>query len=205
MTKAQRKPRLAIVLAVALSGCTPTPPQIPTDASRHWTLKGSFHWEWARQLEHGCATWSAKDSYASVLISTDPTNCEDGPGLYYFTVQDFLVFRNYWPWSSDDYAALISYGSEGMIESIAPCPHTLSFDQISLMRVVAHEALAAASTDAERRTVERVIERLGSTDGGLASNQSGCTDLPENWWRADHSGVRQDTWRNRVGTPRRST
>jgi len=194
---------LCLILVMALASCAPKPTQVPAGASVHWTLKGSFHWEWTRQLEHGCATWSAKDTYASVQFSIDPTNCEDGPGLWYFTVQDFLVFQNYWPWSSSDYTALISYDSEGMTESIARCPYTLSSEQIASMRIVAGEALAVAATDAERRTVERVIERLASTDGGaLASNQSGCTDLPENWYN-DASRVRQDTWRNRVVTPRR--
>jgi len=160
----------------------------------HLTLKGGFHWEWTRELEHGCARWSAKDTYASVQLSTDPSNCEDGPGVWYFTVQDFLVFQNYWPWSMSDYISLISYDSEGMTEAIAPCPHSLSSDQINSMRIVAVEALAVAATEAERRTVERVVERLASTDGNaLASNQSGCTDLPPEWYN-DRREDEVDTW-----------
>jgi hypothetical protein len=113
----------------------------------------------------------------------------------YSSVSDFLVFKDYWTWTQDEYGNLMVFDSEGMISEIRPCPHMLPTEQISALRVLAQEALAEATTDAERRVLARVDERLAATDGAaLASGQEGCTDLPPDWYRASSHREEQDPW-----------
>jgi hypothetical protein len=138
----------------------------------------------------------AKERWAEVLLVVD-VKCDEsrdelyleGRGLTYLTFTDQLVFQGYWPWSSQDFHDVMEFDSKGMISNIRPCPHMLTFEQLQAMRVVAQEALAEATTDAERRVMARIDELLAATDGAaLSSAQLGCTNLP---------GVRtgeQDPW-----------
>jgi hypothetical protein len=117
----------------------------------------------------------------------------DGRGVGYFSSSDFLTFRGYWPWTQDEYFDLIEFDSEGMISHIRPCPHSLSPKQLDELRALAQAALGAATTNAERRMVNRVVERLAGTNGAaLASGQGGCTDLPPDWYFGAHP--RQNPW-----------
>lgn len=177
--------RLVLLLLVCgLSACTPvdTPTGIPTSATPHWSLKGGFHWTWTQKLESGCAYWMAKESWVAVEILVNAkcerkSNQTAGRGISYFSVEDHLTFNGYWPWSQDDYFNLIEFDGDGMIINVRPCPHSLSAQQINEMKVVAHQALAAAQTDGERRVLARIKRRLAALDGrSLASSQSGCTD-----------------------------
>lgn len=187
-------------LVGGLSGCAPA--GIPAGASRHWDLKSSFYWTWTRSSDHGCSAWMAKDSWATVQLIVE-SECEgrrdlgylEGRGVSYSSVSDFLVFKDYWPWTQHEYHNLIVYDSEGMTSEIRPCPHVLPPEQISALRVLAQEALAEATTDAERRVLARVDERLAATDGAaLASGQEGCTDLPPDRYGASSQREEQDPW-----------
>lgn len=106
---------------------------------------------------------------------------------------DHLVFMGYWTWTPEEYFGLIEFDSEGMISRIRPCPHSLTPEQLNELRTLGGEALDAATTDAERRVLTRIGERLAATNGtALASGQQGCTDMPPDW----HQGAiqRQDPW-----------
>lgn len=111
----------------------------------------------------------------------DPGFLKGKKGLSYTSIEDHLVFRGYWPWTSKMWADMLEFDDEGMLTggNTHPCPQSLSQDQIEAMRVVATEALSSANTDGERRVLTRIFERLTSTDGeALSSSQSGCTDKP---------------------------
>jgi hypothetical protein len=142
----------------------------------------------------------AKDRWANVQLAVD-SQCEGrraerylaGHGVTYSSISDYLAFRGYWPWTQAEYFELMVFDSEGMISDIRPCPHTLSPEQINALEVLAQEALAAATTDGERRVLARVSERLAAANGeALASGQEGCTDMPPDWHNA--SIQRQDPW-----------
>lgn len=182
-------PLLILAISAGLIGCTPTTSDIPRDASRIWSLKSDFTWSWSRNFEHGCVAWSAKEAWASVFVLVnsqcegrgDPGFLNGKKGLSYISVQDHLVFRGYWPWTSKMWSDMLEFDDEGMLTggNIHPCPYTLTQDQIEAMRVVATEALSAATTDGERRLLSRVMERLAVTNGeALSSSQQGCTDEP---------------------------
>jgi hypothetical protein len=131
---------------------------------------------------------------ASQCVGNRRTGSLSGQGLSYFSVDDYLTFQGFWPWSEDAHFRQIVYDASGMISSVRPCPHALTPDQIRSMQVVAHEALIKARTSGEKRMLTRVTQRLlavGSTP--LASGQGGCTDAP-----ADDRGPvrRKDFWTN---------
>jgi hypothetical protein len=87
-----------------------------------------------------------------------------------------MFFQNYWPWTSDDAFNGVIFDSNGMGIGVRPCPHSLSPEQLRALRVVAHEALAQATTDLERRTMERIDQILAATNGAaLESGQHGCS------------------------------
>ena len=139
-------------------------------------MKDNYVWKWTQSLPSGCVAWMAKADWAAVELSVDRRQCEDGPGLAYDTIEDYLLFRNYWPWPLDQ--PFVTFDSHGMVKDFLPCPHALTEKQIGAMRAVAHEALASAATEPERRTLGRIDERLAATRGAaLASRQSGCADL----------------------------
>ena len=147
------------MVCLGLTCCAPAPPAgVPNGADEEWDLKSDWTWSWKRTLHSGCVTWSAKDSYASVQLVVD-SRCEGwrgegylpGRGASYFSPSDHLVFRAYWPWTSEKHSDLIVFDSKGMIDYVRPCPHTLSPEQIGGLRLIAQEALAEATTDGERR------------------------------------------------------
>lgn len=195
------KHAVLLALLISLADCA-SPigvPGVPHDAHGRWeAYVGYSTFEWQRRLQSGCASWvvtkldTAVDGGAEVNLSTDPANCEDGPGVSYDTDADYLVFKNYWPWPMDQ--SFVIFDQHGNGAGYRPCPHTLSPEQIAQMRAVAQEANTGATTDAERRTLRRVDQLLAATDGAaLASGQFGCTDLPT----SIDAGVdrREDTWR----------
>lgn len=195
----------ALMLAcIGLASCAPAPPVgIPRGAHAAWSLKGDWTWTWTRTLPSGCVAWMAKDRWASVQLALD-SRCEeerdegrlDGRGVSYFSSSDFLVFYGYWPWTQEEYHSLIEYDAEGMTSHIRPCPHSLAPEQLHELRALAQGALDAATTDGERRMLTRIAERLAATDGAaLASGQSGCTDLPPDWYRG--ARPRQNPWTDR--------
>lgn len=187
-----------LTLALGVTSCA-RPSGVPPDASTSYDwYNNGFTYRWERTSPVGCATWMATDSYAVVELSVVSTDCDGGPGLEYFTVQDFLVFQNYWPWPLGQ--PTYTFDNEGMINGVLPCPHSLSASQIEQLRAVAQEASAQATTEAERRTLTRVDHLLAETDGAsLSSWQLGCIDIPAD---ADPSPARrEDTWAGRVRPP----
>lgn len=191
---------LALLLLCGTSACAPV--GIPARASAHWDFKGGFHWTWTSNLEHGCAAWMANDRWADVQLLVD-SHCEStrqttqptGRGVSYFSASDHLTFHGYWPWSGDLYSKLTVFDENGMISDIRPCPYALSAKQIEAMLTVAQEAHTAAQTDAERRVLARLRQRITSLSGAtLASGQGGCTDLPAEY----NAPVRRDdVWASR--------
>lgn len=187
-----------LAFSLVLAACA-RPPGVPTNASTEWDWYNThFTYRWQRTSELGCATWMATDGYAVVQLSVDPADCEQGRGLRYFTVQDFLVFRNYWPWPMDQ--PTYTFDDRGMINGVLSCPYSLSQGQIDQLRIVTQGAKVQATTDAERRTLARVDHLLSETDGAaLSSWQLGCIDIPadaEPW-----PTRREDTWANRARPP----
>lgn len=182
----------------------PRPPGVPTSAAASYDWKGSgMYWTWTRSFQHGCAAWMASDDYASVQLLVG-SRCEGkrqtgylrGRGLTHLSFEPHLTFRGYWPWSDADHTAQIVFDEKGMISSVRPCPYSLSEDQIAAMRLVADEAQAEAQTDAEKRVLKHVTERLSTLKGDrLASGQAGCTDFGP----ADRGSGRQrpDAWTGR--------
>jgi hypothetical protein len=176
-----KKSIAVLVLALGIACCA-APAGVPRGASVQTSLLNGTIWSWSRRLEHGCVDWSATDlGGAEVQLSVDPAKCEGGPGLHYDAALDYMEFQNFWPGEPDDGANSIIFGSDGMASGIRPCPHTLSPEQLATLRVVAHEALARATTDPERRVLERIDQRIAATNGAtLASAQTGCiADTPE--------------------------
>ena len=182
-------PLFFLALLAGPLGCSPAPPaDIPRDAKAHWSLKGGDYWTWIYRVENGCVAWMAKPDWADVQVVVE-SRCEgqrelgylEGKGLGYSSVSDYLHFRGYWPWTSKMWSDMLEFDDEGMLAggNIHPCPYALTQDQIEAMRVVAAEALSAATTDGERRMLTRVVERLAATNGqALSSSQFGCTDRP---------------------------
>ena len=195
---------LLIMACISLISCAPPAPAgVPRGAHAAWSLKGDWTWTWKRALGEGCVAWMAKDSWADVQLILD-SRCEgergegllDGRGISYFSSSDFLVFHEFWPWSQEEYHDLIEYDGEGMTRHIGPCPHSLEPEKLDQLRALAQAALDAATTDGERRMLTRVVERLAATDGtALASGQSGCTDLPPDWYREERQ--RENPWTDR--------
>ena len=177
------------IFCCVLLACSSRPTDIPRDAKQHWDFINGYSWTWKRDLEYGCVGWMAKESWA-VLILSDVTPCKgeigegilnvDGKGLKYSSTNDFLVFREYWPWSSEIWGNLMIFDDEGMWNDTLPCPNSLSQGQIDTIQALAVEALDSSLTDGEERMLSRVIERLKLTNGAaLSSSQHGCTDGPQ--------------------------
>jgi hypothetical protein len=175
-------PIVLLILCAAASSCAP--PAIPFDASVHWSLKGGFVWTWTRRSDHGCGAWRATDRWAIVQIVID-SRCDGrrdlgylaGRGVAYSSFSDRLVFRGFWPWTRDDYFNSFAVDSDGVIRDRRLCPQTLSPEQIEALRVVTQEVLARSKSDAERRLLARVDDRLAATNGeALSVAEEGCTD-----------------------------
>ncbi len=178
----------------------PGPQGVPSQAAASYDLKSGINWRWTRNLAHGCAAWSANERWAGVTLLVG-SRCErqrqsgllEGRGLTHLSFEDSLEFQGYWPWSSELYSKLLVFDEKGMIKTVLPCPYTLTAGQIGDMRTVATEAYAKAETDAERRVLARVRQRLAALTGvGLASGQSGCTDFTG---RYDVPLPKYDSWR----------
>lgn len=140
----------------------------------------------------------AVEAWASVELSVD-TPCKTvpqigysgGKGLTYFSVEDDLIFKNYWSWTPEIYDKLIVYDNRGMVVRTLPCPNMLTQPEIAEMQAAASAVSASNLTNAERRVLRRIGERLGRVDGrSLSSRQEGCSD-----WR-DGEEIRQrvDPW-----------
>lgn len=178
---------LLLALCAGAFGCAP-PADIPRDAEQHWSLKDGYFWTWINRVEHGCVAWMAEPEWANVQVLVE-SQCEgqrelgylEGKGLGYTSFLDYFLFRGYWPWTSEMWFDRLEFDDEGMLSdsNIYHCPYLLLPDQIDEMRLVVIEALSEATTDGERRMLNRVEERLAAIDGAaLSISQSGCTDQP---------------------------
>lgn len=177
-----------LLLCAAQSSCAP--PGVPFGATVRWGLKSDFYWTWTWHLERGCVAWSAKERYASVLLLVD-SRCEGkrvlsyapSSGISYLTFADEVVFLRYWPEGE-------SYGGN-------PCPHSISEAQIAELRSLTSDALERATTEAQRRVLRRIDERLSVVNGGaLMSTHGGwCSDLTQQDWDPGPERARADAWR----------
>jgi hypothetical protein len=177
----------ALVLCLGLVCCA-SPAGVPQGANVEFDhlARSGLEWSWQRRVEHGCADFSTSDgSMAAVRLSVDPAQCGVGGrtleacegcgrGLIFFA-ENYMFFQNYWPWTREDSANGPIFNSNGMWIANRPCPHSLSPEQLATVRAVAREALAEATTDLERRTLERIDQILAATNGAaLGSGQHGC-------------------------------
>lgn len=176
---------LSIAPVVALASCAP--PDIPSSASTHWSLKEGFYWTWYSPVREGCISWMAMEHWVSVQVLVD-RRCNngrekgffDGKGLTYFSPEDHLTFKGYWPWTSDIYDKLIIFNKDGNVKTVLPCPHVISAKQVSAMQIVVNDAMMGDNTDSEKRVLSRISARLASVSSvELSSSQAGCTDEPK--------------------------
>ena len=188
---------LSILPVVALTGCAP--PNIPSSASTHWSVKDGFYWTWHSPVKEGCVSWMAMERWVSVQVLVD-RKCSkgreegyiDGKGLSYFSSEDNLVFRGYWPWTPEIYDRLIIYNKRGNIGNILPCPYVITPTQINAIQLVVKHALTGVNTDGEKRVLSRIKERLAMlADAELSSSQEGCSDEPKS---NEGRGIRADPW-----------
>ncbi len=175
---------LGLIPFFSLIGCAPA--DIPSDASRQWSLKAGNTWYWDQETANGCISWMGQEKWVSVELLLNTTCKEwgapefrDSQRLSYSSTTDEITFHGYWPWSSGIFGELIVFDGEGNWVEALPCPHSLPQKQINAMEVVASEALRHTKTDGERRVLSRIKERLAKTDGSaLSSSQRGCSDRP---------------------------
>lgn len=163
----------------------PRPQGVPSDAAATYDFKEGMGWTWMRPVDRGCLSWMAVERWASVqLFVEEPCGrlneraYSPGTGLTYFSVEDYLVFRGYWPWSADIFHKLIVFDRRGNWVHTLPCPYSLTREQIERLRGMAAASVANVSTHAEKRVVLRIAQRLAKLDGkSLSTSQVGCTDL----------------------------
>jgi hypothetical protein len=185
----------ALVLCLGLVCCA-APAGVPRGASVAFDLKASpsgLEWNWQRRVAHGCVDFSAADMgwtdpALAVRLSVDPARCGGGrrtaavcetcgPGLMYFG-DNYMFFQNHYRYTREDGWNAPIFDSNGMWVASRPCPYSLSPEQLATMRLVAQEALARATTDLERRKLERIDQILAATDGAaLESAQHGCSPV----------------------------
>ena len=117
-----RRSFAVLTMCFYLVGCTP--PGVPAGASFEMNAEGDSGWRWKQTLHSGCVEWLAKANLASVLLSNDPADCDGAPGLNYFTLEDRLVFQNYWSWTPAEYSDLLIFDSEGCyaVSVLVPTP-----------------------------------------------------------------------------------
>lgn len=199
MTKAVHS-RLLPLLALTFSGCAPT--GVPRDASLQWSVEEGPSWTWKRPASFGCLSWLAVKDWASVQLIVNK-RCESNPtvglagakGLTYFSIEDRLIFYGYWPWSPDIYDKLMVFDNRGMILRTLPCPNSLTPSAIAIMQVTAAAAAANAVTNAEKRVISRISERLSLMKGSaLSSEQEGCSD----WHDGKDSRQQVDPWKPKL-------
>jgi hypothetical protein len=140
----------------------------------------------------------AVKAWASVVLSVN-TPCKtvpeigspSGKGLTYLSFEDNLVFNNYWPWTPEIYDKLIVYDSRGMVVKTLPCPNVLTQPEIAEMQATASAVSESNVTDAEKRVLSRIAERLSRVDGtSLSSFQDGCSD----WQDGEDARQKVDPW-----------
>jgi hypothetical protein len=140
----------------------------------------------------------AVKAWASVELSVD-TPCKAvpeignprGKGLSYLSFEDNLIFNNYWPWTPEIYDKLIVYDSRGMVVKTLPCPNVLTQPDIAEMQATASAASESNVTDAEKRVLSHIAQRLSRVDGrSLSSSQDGCSD----WRDGEDAGQKVDPW-----------
>jgi hypothetical protein len=105
---------------------------------------------------------------------------------------NYMFFQNHYRYTREDGWNAPIFDSNGMWVASRPCPYSLSPEQLATLRLVAQEALARATTDFERRKLERIDQILAATNGAaLESGQHGCvpaaTGISSASERADHS------------------
>jgi hypothetical protein len=178
MTTVREKLKGAIVSLLVLASCS-APPGVPDIAAFEFGKESQ--WKWQRAVGQACVDWSATEDYASVYLY--PLQCEIGPNVWYLTGSDHLVFNGYRPTPPDR--------SGGQA-----CDIVVSPVQIGELRHLVERALAQELTDAERRVLRRVDERLAAANGAaLTSSWAGCSDLnPEDY---QQRRVRENAWRDR--------
>jgi len=172
------------VAAATLAACTPK--GVPKDASYEFDILEGSVWYWGDKLESGCTDFMALNDFVSVLLETDPECSSDTRGkvtdvtrVSYATFSDELQFQGYGPWSNDIRDDLAVFNDQGDFLGFKPCPHTLTPKDISDLTSLSAEAAKVATTDDERKIMERVKERLEVVDlSALSSEQFGCTDAP---------------------------
>jgi hypothetical protein len=193
-------PLVVLALGSLLAACAPQ--DIPRNAKRSWSLKGSFDWEWNRNVEHGCAAWVAKESYAVVWVFVD-ARCDGARnseffqakmGVEYASFSDQLLFKGYSPWKPDPMRDLVRDENGKSLGWPERCPYSVSQAQIDALRVVVTEVLDLAQTGGERRVLRRIDKRLSETDGSaLRVSSLGCVDVADDRARRE-SGQKIDPW-----------
>lgn len=193
-------PFVFLASALLLTSCAPR--DIPRDAERHWSLKGSFRWEWSRNVEHGCAAWVAKEPYAVVYIFAD-AQC-DGPretgfldsrnGVQYTSFSDQLLFLGYSDWDPDPIEDVARDEDGNSLSWPERCPYEVTQSQIDALRIVVAELFNFDLTDGERRILLRVDAKLSEIDGSaLRVSYQGCVDVVNDRARRE-SGEMLDLW-----------
>lgn len=177
---------VALALCLVTLGCAS--PGVPAGASVEYnpTTRSGFTRSWRRTVDGGCANFNSEDGALAVRLSIDPTkcrgparadaNCDDecGPGLLYFS-DNYIVVQGFWPWTTDDMTNGMIFDANGMWQGVRPCPHSLTPDQYAAMRHVAQGAVAQATTEPERQTLQRIDQVLAaSTNVTMQSGQLGC-------------------------------
>lgn len=146
-------------------------------------------------------SWLAVKDWASVQLLVDKP-CETVPeagfsevkGLSYFSIEDHLIFKGYWPWSPEIYDKLLVYDDRGMIVRTLPCPNSLTEDAIAKMQATAVAAAATAVTNAEKQVISRILKRLTRVErNALSAGQEGCSD----WHDEEDSHREVDPWKQK--------
>lgn len=176
--------KLFIVIGITLISCAPN--KVPSDASHEWDFISGSIWYWSDKLESGCTAWMASERWISVQLVTN-SDCSAGirhdrlrgERVSYADYADVLVFQEYGPWSLDIRDALSLFDNDGAFLGFKPCPHEITIEDISRMKSLSTEAWAIATTDEEKKVMERISVRLENVDlSALSSEQFGCTDAP---------------------------
>jgi hypothetical protein len=177
---------VSLSLCTGLASCAP--PAVPTSASVQWDFESGLSWKWQRTLQRGCVSWLATERWASVQLFVSPARCSEGPGISYLTGEDEIIFENYWP--------------RGEMLGGNPCPFEISENQIAELRRLTEQASAQATTDGQKRVLDRIDHRLSVTNGAALMTYHGgwCSDLTMSDWetaRRSHTGsAREDVWQN---------
>lgn len=175
---------ILMVLGTIASACAPA--KIPRDASHEWGFINGSVWYWSDKLDSGCTSWMASERWVSVQLVTN-SGCSTevrhdrikGKRVSYADYSDELLFRDYGPWSWDIRDGLGIFDNEGNFLGFKPCPHEITKQDIFEMTLLAKEGAEVATTDDEKKMMERIASRFDKVDlSALSSGQFGCTDAP---------------------------